>query len=149
MSINTVAMSLMPISQTAAWYALITSDNATNPTGALYMTLGWTSSFYCGWALYKVLVEGDKKELGQYSMGLTALATFCQSKYASIGALGLVLVNFCYPIYLVMGMSASELAKLVKKTDSKKAIVWAWTFKGYLVSNLIFWGFALSKVSQS
>ena len=142
-----VSTSLMPISQTAAWFALITSgNNAANPTNKLYTTLAVTSSFYCGWALYKVLIQGDENELGQYSMGLTAVATFCQSKYASLGGLGLVVANFALAIYLVMGMSAAKLAEVVKQTNSTEGIIWAWIFKAYLLSSFVFWSVAFSRV---
>ncbi|KAL7557058.1 hypothetical protein ACA910_009894 [Epithemia clementina (nom. ined.)] len=146
MGINKVATRLMPVSQAIAWLSIIKSANASDPSNALYKTLCLTSAFYCGWALYKVYVEGNKKELGQYSMGLTAIATFAQSKYASLGAICLVIVNFALPIYVVMGWSASKLARVVKESESKEAITWAWIFKGYLLSNIVFWCFAFSNL---
>ena len=146
MTLNIVTTSLMPISQTAAWLALIKSKSASNPTNALYKTLAVISLFYCVWALYNVFVQGNEKELGQYSMGVTAVATFFQYKYASLAGLGLVILNFALGICLVIGMSASELAEVVKQTDSTEGIIWAWIFKAYLLSSIVFWSVAFSKV---
>ena len=128
----------MPISQAVAWYGVIRSGYDSDPLDSLYTTLSLTSAFYCGWALYKVHIEGNKKELGHYAMGLTAVATFYRSKYASCAAICLVIANFALPTYIVIGWSASKLA------TSPEAIVWAWIFKGYLLCSIVFWCFSFS-----
>lgn len=147
MSSNIIlTIALMVLSQIAAWYAVIQSDHARNPTIALYNVLGVTAAFYCAWALYKVFVEGNNDELGQYSMGLAALGNFFHSKYAALAGLALVIVNFALGIVLLVGMSAAKLAEVVKHTDSTAGIVWAWIFKTYLLSSLLFWSFSFRKV---
>lgn len=147
MSWNVVlTSSLMILSQISAWYAVVQSDHARNPTSALYNTLGVATAFYCAWALYKVLLEGNERELGQYSMGLAALGNLCHSKHAALAGLALVIVNYVLAIVLLIGMSAVNLSELVKHTDSTTGIVWAWIFKAYLLSNLAFWSFSFHKV---
>ncbi|KAL7557060.1 hypothetical protein ACA910_009896 [Epithemia clementina (nom. ined.)] len=148
MSLNVISTSLMPISQIAAWFAVIKTESASNPTSALYNTLGVTATFYCVWALYKVFIEGNKNELGQYSMGLAALGSFCHSKYGSLAGIGVVIVNFLLALFLVLGMSAADLADLVKHTDSTAGIIWAWIFKVYLLSSTAFWVFSFVQVSK-
>mmetsp|Transcript_12259 Transcript_12259/g.16042 ORF Transcript_12259/g.16042 Transcript_12259/m.16042 type:complete len:152 (-) Transcript_12259:291-746(-) len=148
MSINPISTRLMPISQALSWYAIFNCQTKESPT--LYNTLMIASSFYCLWALYKVFVEGNKQELGHYSMAMTALATTLKSKYGTLGALSVVVINFVVPIigFGLLQMPAKKLAKAVKGTDSKEAIVWAFIFKGYMISSTLFWTFALYQVSQ-
>lgn len=145
MTVNLVTTCLMPLSQIAAWYAVIKSESARNRNNALYNTLGCTAAFYCAWALYNVYVLGGQ-DIGQYTMGLAAIGSFCHSKYASLGGIGLVILNFFLVIYLVMFVGAATLAQEVKGTDSTAGIAWAWIFKAYVLSSTAFWIFSFHKV---
>jgi hypothetical protein len=136
MSINVIAMALMPISQGVSWYFVLS-----NATGTpLYPTVCGIASFYCAWALYNRYLAGVVQELGQYSMGAAALATYFQHRPLSMAATGLVLFNFVAPGYLIVWKwSVRELAKNVKQDTSALGMVWARIFKLYFVSNIALW----------
>jgi hypothetical protein len=135
--INPLITALMPVSQTVAWYLVLT------PSYGLFKSVSGISAFYCAWALFKRFIQGESKELGHISMGLLAVASFMQKKNFSIAATGLVLANFALPAYFVFSWSAQELAQKIKKTTSEEGIIWAWIFKVYFVSSICFWSFVL------
>jgi hypothetical protein len=137
MVINPLTTALMPVSQTVAWYLLLT------PSYDLFKSVSGISAFYCAWALFKRLIQGESKELGHISMGLLAVASFMEKKNFSIAATSLVLANFALPAYFIFSWSAEELAKKIKKTTSEEGIIWAWIFKVYFVSSICFWSFVL------
>jgi hypothetical protein len=138
-AINPVTTALMPISQAVAWYLVAT------PSYDLYKSVAGTAAFYCVWALIKRYIQGESKELGHFSMGMLAIASFMQKKNFSIAATVLVLLNFVIPAYFVLSWSAEELAQKVKKCTTQEGIIWAWIFKAYFVSCICFWGFVLSR----
>ena len=146
MGVNVIAASLMPISQIAAWFALSKTDSASDPTKALYLTLGATAAFYCAWALFNVFVENDTNELGHYTMGLAAIGCFCQSKYVSLAGIGLVILNFILALFLVFGMSAADLAHAAKDSDTWAGIAWSWIFRAFAISSTVFWCLAFHMV---
>jgi hypothetical protein len=138
MAINTVAMSLMPISQVVSWYLVLNKP--------LYPSVASIASFFCLWALYNRYIQGQK-ELGQYSMGLAVLATCYKHRPFSMAATGLILVNFVVPAYFILyKWDAAELAKTVKKDTSSLAILWAKVFKAYFVSNICLWSTVFYKL---
>lgn len=137
--INPVATALMPISQSVAWYLLMT------PRYDIFKSISGISAFYCAWALYKKYIGGDAKELGHISMGLLAVASYLEKKNFSIAATSLVLANFAIPAYFVFTWSAEETAKIIKKTTETDGIIWAYIFKVYFVSSICFWGTVLYK----
>jgi hypothetical protein len=136
-TINPFTTALMPLSQTVAWYLVLT------PSYDLFQSVSGISAFYCAWALFKRFIQGESKELGHISMGLLAVASFMEKKNFSIAATGLVLANFALPAYFIFSWSAEELAKKIKKTITQEGIIWAWIFKTYFVSCICFWGFVL------
>jgi hypothetical protein len=138
--INTVAMALMPISQSVAWYAVVGSGRP------LYSSVCGISAFYCGWALYKRFIEGESRELGHISMGCLALATFLERRYLSMAGTGLVLANFAVPVAIILPWSAKKIANTFKGQESDLAIVWANVFKLYLISNICLFGTILYKL---
>jgi hypothetical protein len=137
MLINPLITALMPVSQTVAWYLVLT------PSYDLFKSVSGISAFYCAWALFKRYIQGVSQELGHFSMGLLAVASFMEKKNFSIGATGLVLANFAVPAYFIFSWSAEKLAKNVKKTTTQEGIIWAWIFKAYFVSSICFWGYVL------
>ena len=139
----------MPLFHLLSWIALIRTGFVRDPTTVLYATLATKSSLLCLWALCKVSVKDGnrvKKELRQYTMGLTAVATLAHAKYAALGAIAVVIVHYALPVYLVLGLSASKLAVVVQKSDLNDLWLWACMFKGYLLSNVLFWCLAFFKV---
>lgn len=142
--INPITTRLMPLSQSLAWYALFKGSAKEDPLTVYFQVVGMAASFYCLWALYKKFVEGDTRELGHISMGLTALGCMLERQNFVLGSIALVVVNFAVPTfaYGVLWMPARQLARAVKKTDAKEGIVWAYIFKLYLVSSMCFWSYA-------
>lgn len=139
MPINLVVMSLMPISQAVSWYCILYKP--------LYPSVTSIALFYCLWALYNKYLAYESQELGQYSMGLTALATWYKHRTSSMAATCLVLLNFGIPAYYILWKwDAAEVAKMVKKDTSAVAIVWAKVFKAYFVSSIALWSTVLYKL---
>jgi hypothetical protein len=138
MSVNIIKTSLMPISQAVSWYMVSNQP--------LYPAVSKISTFYCLWALYNKYLAGQKEELGHISMGLLAVATFMKKKNVSIAANVLVLANFLLPAYyVVLSWSAKKVALKVKKSDTDQAILWAYIFKAYFISNIFLWSTVLYK----
>ena len=129
-------MALMPISQATGWTLVLNSSPDT-----LYPRILGMSSFYCAWALYKKF-QGDKRELGHISMGMTALAAATQNRWATSAGVSLVILNFAAVAKIVLvDLSFEGLANA-----AKKSITWAYVFKAYFVSSMIFWSTVLYKV---
>jgi hypothetical protein len=140
--VNPVALALMPVSQLVSW-KLIQSE-----TYPLYPTISGIAAFYCVWALYNLWIEGNHRELGHISMGLLAVAAYFEKRNLTIAATGLVIINFFLPVLYLVPMSAHDMAKLIKESTSTWAIVWAYIFKLYLLSNLALFSTILYKVVQ-
>jgi len=148
-AVSPVATALMPISQAAAWFFLTRSGD---DVAAVYGTVSKAAAFYCAWALFKKFIEGEARELGHISMGTLAIASSgvfgpYYSKLASIGGCALVLLNFGLPAYYILiKWNASKLAQVVKNDTSATGVLWAYIFKIYYVSSMIFWSVALYKI---
>lgn len=131
----------MPLSQAVAWYLVLSKNQP------LYRSVTAVTLFYCVWALYNRYLGGNPKELGQFSMGLAALATYCHHRPSSIAAVGLVLFNFAGVAYFILiAWDARQLAKNVKNDVSSLAILWAYIFKAYFVSNMALWSLVIYKL---
>ena len=72
-------------------------------------------------------------------MALLAVASHLQRRNLSLAATTLVLANFLVPAYYVLQWSPSKLARVAKKSDSDLAILWAYIFKVYFISCILFW----------
>jgi hypothetical protein len=146
MTVSVVATALMPISQAVAWYMVLQSNIADRRS--IYSAVWKISAFYCAWALFNRFFQGVTEELGMYSMGFLAVASFFQKKIFSIIGTVLVLLNFGLPAYsILIAWGPSELAETVKNSDTELAIIWAYIFKLYFVSNFCLWGLVLRKFS--
>ena len=129
----------MPTSQVAAWFAVLRCP--------LYPSVFYTALFYCLWALYNKYLGGVDQELGHYTMGLLALASFFHHRKSSMAATCLVLLNFIVPSYFILyKWDLTELAATVKNDTSEKAIVWAVVFKAYFVSQIALWSVVFYKL---
>jgi hypothetical protein len=140
MSVNPIATTLMPLSQAVSWYLVLNQP--------LLPSLSKISTFYCAWALYKKIAQGDQKELGHISMGILAVTSYSGKRYASLAGTVLVLANFLLPAYYVFSWSVEKVAEKLKKDVTNKTIKWAYIFKAYFVSNLALWGMVCYKLSQ-
>lgn len=131
---------VMPASQAISWYLILKTSN-----NNLYRSVCLVSVFYGVWALYNRYWAGLAQELGQYSMGTLAVASYCQSRTASLVGASLVLINYALPAYFVLiQWSARTLAETIKNDET--AIVWACVFKLYFVSNLLLWPVVINKL---
>jgi hypothetical protein len=147
--ISRIGMALMPISQGIAWYLVLrtTGSSRTNtispalPTlTILYTHVSYIAAFYCAWALYNRYWGGNVRELGQYSMGLVTVATYCQNYPFTMVATILVVCNFVLPSYFILWKwNATEVARNIKQDTSALGILWARIFQWYFVSNIALW----------
>jgi hypothetical protein len=137
MEISIVALALMPISQAVSWYLILEHP--------LYASVWKIAAFYCVWALYNRFFVAPQ-ELGQFSMGFLAVAAYLERKNVSIVGAIFVLLNFAVPAYYVLSWSPSKLARNVKKSDTQLAIIWAYIFKLYFISNFCLWSMVLHKI---
>ena len=137
MSISIIKLTLMPLSQAVSWYAIFYPSM--QRASAFYTVVSQISTFYCIWAVWNRLTDSPK-ELGYISMGCLAVASYLQRRHLALAATTLVLANFLFPAYYVLlQWSPSKLAQVVKKSDSDLAIFWAYVFKVYFVSCILFW----------
>ena len=135
MAISNIGLGLMPLSQCVAWYWV-----RTTPMPALYTNVSELAAFYCAWALYNRYLAGSKQELGHFSMGAAMVTTYFQHRWASLVGGSLVLLNFLLVAPIVLWQwDAATLAQKVKRDTSSKGILWAYTFKGYFVSQILLW----------
>lgn len=135
---NPYLMALMPLSQATGWTLMLSSSYS---AASLYSNVLGMSSFYCAWALYKRF-QGDRKELGHISMGLTALAAATNMKWPTAAGVSLVILNFAVIAKLVLvDLSPEDLAKV-----AKKSVIWAYVFKAYFISSIFFWSTVLYKL---
>mmetsp|Transcript_28096 Transcript_28096/g.77275 ORF Transcript_28096/g.77275 Transcript_28096/m.77275 type:complete len:170 (-) Transcript_28096:34-543(-) len=143
--INKLTTRLMPVSQAVCWYSIVNSQKAEDPTTAAFDFVKLASAFFCAWALYNKFLGGMPKELGHISMGLTCAAATFRSKKATVAGIGVVLLNFFLPIvaFNVILMPARKLALMAKKNQTTDGIVWAWVFKGYMISSCFLWGYTM------
>lgn len=136
MAVNIVAMALMPVSQMVSWYLVLYSP--------LYESVYKIAAFYCAWAIYNRLTT-TPQELGFISMGILSISAYKQHRTATLIGNILVLINFAGPAMLILQWSAAKLARKLKKSDDRLAIIWAHIFKLYFVSNILLWGLVLKK----
>jgi hypothetical protein len=136
---------LLPASQVASFWILLFSPpsltrSVTQPQH-LYRGLALVSAFYASWTIYKKLFQGDKSDLGHVTMGLLCAMSLLRRPKLTATATVIVFLHYTLALYLVFVQfsSASALAKAVKKSTSTAAIVWAWTLRAYVVSNLVLW----------
>jgi hypothetical protein len=148
-SVSIIGMALMPLSQSLAWYLLwqATGHHRTTSTLLLYSNVAKIAAFYCAWALYNIVIA-KQKDLGLFTMGLLAVAAYLEHRVASMVGTLLVLANFGFAAYFVLAWSPNKLAKIVKKTDTPLAIVWAYVFKCYFVVSILFWSVVLKQFYQ-
>ena len=139
-SVNPLFMLLMPVSQAVAWYLVVAK-----PSSRLFTTVFQTSAFYCAWALWKNVVE-RQEDLGSVTMGCLAVASYLQHRILSLAATALVLLNFLAPAYFVLWSSPRTLALMVKESDNSLAMTWAYIFKMYFVSSILFWSVVFYKL---
>jgi hypothetical protein len=168
MTISILAVALMPLSQCVAWYLVGFDTPGAGRYSATYTTLldsaAWSpsvrlihfyrvvcgiASFYCLWALYNRYLGGAVQELGHFTMGSVALATYFNHWTASMVTSTLVLLNFLLPSYFILWKwNAATLAETVKEDSSSLGIIWACTFKLYFVSQILLWSTILYKFHQ-
>jgi hypothetical protein len=136
---------LLPASQVASFWILLLSrpalTHSSTPQQHLYRGLALVSAFFASWTVFKKLFQGDKSDLGHVTMGfLCAMSLWRRPKLTATATI-VVFLHYTLALYLVFVQfsSASALAKAVKKSTSTAAIVWAWTLRAYVVSNLVLW----------
>mmetsp|Transcript_31887 Transcript_31887/g.66546 ORF Transcript_31887/g.66546 Transcript_31887/m.66546 type:complete len:166 (-) Transcript_31887:62-559(-) len=150
MTFATIAGTLLMIaSQATAWY--LVTNCAASSRHLLYSTVCGVATFYCLWALYLYFFDGRSGELGMYTMGLVAVCTFFQRRLLSVGASALVTLQFGYAMSLVYPLTCDDFAQAVGKSNDSESVItfWCWTFRLYLVSSLVFWGFVGVTLFQS
>lgn len=136
---------LMPISNAASWYLVVSAPRGDEGT-ALLQQVWKIATFYMLWALYNRYLGGRTQELGHVSMGLMALAAVLQKKYPSMVACGLVILNFGVVVPLIISKGPTGLAKLLYKDTSPLTMVWAYTFITYILSNVCLWSYVLYRL---
>lgn len=142
MTVNPIAMALMPISHAASWYILL---QAQGNKASFYRAVAQVAAFYCAWALFKVKVQGDKKEMGHISMGLLATSSFLlvKFKYLVLAFTVMVILNFGVVIPYFANRGVTGIVKIVHKDQGVTALTmtWGYIFLLYLLGNIIMWGF--------
>ena len=142
MAVNVFFLALMPISHAISWWAVLTHrHDASN----FYTAVACIAAFYCAWALYKVIVLGDKNEKGQWTMGLlSATATYGRDyPYAIAGCTVLVIINFAVVVPFFLNRGVAGIVKLVHKEVTSLTMTWGYVFLTYLLANLVLWSFIL------
>lgn len=139
MAVNFLTMALMPLSQAASWMLIL------KQRPSLFAAVWKVALFYCIWALYNKYFAGNDSELGQYSMGMLAIAAFLQHREFSMCGNVVVLLNYCVAFYIAFSRSIHELAIDAKGSDNLSAITWAYIFRVYVLSNLAMWSMVLLK----
>jgi hypothetical protein len=145
MAVNIFFLALMPISHAISWWAVLTHKG---DAASFYRAVASVAAFYCAWALYKVIVQRDKNEKGQFSMGLLALtATFGRAyPYAIAASVGLVIINFAIVIPFFVNRGVAGIVKLVHKHVNNLTMTWGYVFLTYLLANIVLWSFTLKTV---
>lgn len=144
MAVSIFFTALMPISHAAAWWMVLQTKN-TEDAAEFYKTVASIAAFYCAWALYKVFGMGDKKEKGQFSMGLLAAsAVFLQNfPYVVMAANVLVILNFAVVVPFFVNRGVAGIAKMVHKEVTTLTMTWGYVFLFYLLGNVALWSFVL------
>ncbi|GKY99792.1 hypothetical protein MPSEU_000933000 [Mayamaea pseudoterrestris] len=132
---------LMPASQAVAWYLVLRQR-------PLLAQVWKIALFYCIWALHNKYADGVTQELGQYSMGLLALAAYFNHRRASIAATVLVLINYLLALGIILSLTAHDMAMKSKNRDDWLGMTWAHTFQLYVLSNLALWTLVLVELMQ-
>ena len=145
MTVNLIAMALMPISHGAAWYLVV--QNQDNPS-RFYQSVAAIAAFYCAWALYKIFGQGDKKEKGYLSMGflMTTSLLFNDFPYGVMGATVLVILNFAAILPFFANRGVSGIVKIVHKEVNPLTLTWGYIFLAYIVFNIVLWSYVLKVV---
>ena len=154
MAVNLFFLALMPISHAVSWWLVLraeqkrTDDDNQPDTQYFYFTVASIAAFYCAWALYKVLVGGDKQEKGHISMGFLALsATFLQTyPYVILAANGLVIVNFAVVIPFFINRGVAGIVKMVHKEVNGLTMTWGYVFLTYLLCNIVLWCYTFKTI---
>ena len=143
MTVNLIALALMPISHATSWHLLLqtTDDSAT-----FHQTVAMISAFYCAWALVKKYVQGDKKEMGHLSMGILCAASLLFAKkftHLVMVADIMVIFNFAFVVPFFVNRGVTGIVKMVHKEVTTLTLVWGYTFLAYLLGNIVMWCFVL------
>uniref|UniRef100_A0A7S1UWQ4 Mitochondrial pyruvate carrier n=1 Tax=Grammatophora oceanica TaxID=210454 RepID=A0A7S1UWQ4_9STRA len=140
MSLNAVLTALMPISQATSWF-LVTK--ASDTPKDLYANVSKLALFYAGWA--GLNIYRGRSDVGIASMGCLSLASYCQHKNLTAASTALVIANFGLGAqYVLLQWDAKTLADKLGRS-----INWAYIFKGYFYSSILFWSTVMYKVVKS
>ena len=133
-------MILMPSSLAVAVYLVFFHPSNANATH-LFWSLCGIGLFYAGWTIYKKLFQGDKQDLGHFTMGFLAFASFMQWPLTTLVAASIIWLHYALAFYLVFVKldTAESVARAVKQSTAPAALVWAWVFRTYICLNLVFW----------
>ena len=143
MAVNPFFMALMPISHIASWYLLL---NSLETSEEFHMSVAMVAAFYCLWALYKVHVEKNKKELGHMSMGILTVACVILSKrfpHLVMTATIMVIVNFAVVLPFFANRGVEGVVKMVHKEVNSLSMMWGYIFFTYILSNVVMWCWVL------
>jgi hypothetical protein len=145
MAVNVFFLALMPLSHAISWWAVLTHRG---DASGFYTAVASVAAFYCAWALYKVIVQGDKNEKGQFSMGLlTVTATLGQGyPYMIAACVALVIFNFAIVIPFFVNRGVAGIVNLVHKDVNSLTMTWGYVFLGYLLGNIVLWVFTLKTI---
>jgi hypothetical protein len=140
-----VGMFLMVSSTAVAWRLVVSMSDTSE---LLFVNVSKIALFYCLWALYKVLLEGNSKELGHISNGLLALASGLEKRNYALAAIILLLLNFAAPLGMCLSAGPTKIAKLVQKREDTLGVIWACVFIAYLAIQMGLWSMVLHKFYQ-
>jgi hypothetical protein len=115
----------------------------------LYTSVYRLSVFYFLWALYNRYMGGQVHELGHFSFALMAAAAYFEKPRFCMAASLLVFVQYAVAFYLCFSVSASSWALGIHGETTRMAVLWAWAFRAYVISNLGLWGTASNKFSKN
>ena len=143
MAVNPFFLILMPVSHAASWYLLLQSADS---AASFHKAVALVSAFYCVWALYKVHVEKNKKELGHMSMGILCAASVLLSErfpHLVMTATVLVIMNFAVIIPFFINRGVEGIVKMVHKEVNSLSLIWGYVFLMYILGNVVMWCYVL------
>ena len=150
---NILPTLLMPVSQAVAWYLVVNvngGDGGDDPSSLLLLLLQtvWKISFfYMCWALYNRYVGGRSQELGQVSMGLMTVTAYFEFHYLSMAACCLIVVHYGIVVPFLFAQGPKGIAKILYKDEtSALALIRAYVFIAYILSNLALWLYILYRM---
>jgi hypothetical protein len=136
-----ISIALMALSQVVSWQWIL--------RWPLYQSVFRLSVFYFLWALYNRFIGGQIHELGHFTYLLTAIAAYYEKPRFCMAGTLLLFVQYAIAFYLCFSVSAGTWAQTIHGEVSKTAIIWAWAFRAYVISNLGLWGTAANKFSKN